>query len=268
MSGQEAAMASSVFSNIERSGVSNPLIGKLQATRLLLPADLAELEGALTATCSIPAHQDLARIDDLPRNVHVLTEGFACRYKVLPDGRRAIVAFLLPGDFCDLHSAVLGRTDHAVASITACIFARTSFARINELAANNPRIANALWRATLADEAISREWLASMGQRSAGPQLAHLICELFFRLQMIDLAGADSFPFPFTQEELGDALGLSSVHVNRVLHQLRDEGLISLQGRTLTILDLPRLERFAGFSRNYLRSPPAPESIPITHGIK
>jgi CRP-like cAMP-binding protein len=262
-------MASSIFSSIERSGVSNPLIRKLQASRLLLPADLAELEGALTTTFAVPAHQDLARVNELPRDVHILTEGFACRYKVLPDGRRAILAFLLPGDFCDLHCAVLGRMDPAIASITACIIARTSFARINELASNNPRIANALWRATLADEAIAREWLVSMGQRSAGPQLAHLICELHFRLQMIDLAGADGFSFPFTQEELGDALGLSSVHVNRVLHQLREEELISLQGRMLTILDLPRLERFAGFSREYLRSPlPAPQSIPITHGIK
>jgi CRP-like cAMP-binding protein len=257
------------FSAAKTVGVSNPLIRKLQASRLLLPADMAELEGALTATFSVAPHQDLTRVDDLPRNVHVLTEGFACRYKVLPDGRRAIVAFLLPGDFCDLHSAVLGRMDHAVASITACIFTRTSFARINELAANNPRIANALWWLTLADEAISREWLASMGQRSAGPQLAHLICELYFRLQMIDLAAADSFSFPFTQEELGDALGLSSVHVNRVLHQLREDGLISLQGRLLTILDLPRLERFAGFNRDYLRSPAlAAQPTLMTHGVE
>ena len=261
-------MASDILSSIERSGVSNPLIRKLEASKLLLAADAAQLEGALTAAFAIPAHQDLTRVNDLPRNVHILTEGFACRYKVLPDGRRAILAFLLPGDFCDLHSAVLGRVDHAIASITACIFARASFARINALASNNPCIANALWRVTLADEAISREWLASMGRRSAGPQLAHLICELHFRLLMVDLAGADSFFFPFTQEELGDALGLSSVHVNRVLHQMREEGLISLQGRTLTILDLPRLERFAGFSRDYLRSPPATQSTPIAHGTK
>jgi CRP-like cAMP-binding protein len=243
--------------------VTHALIRKLEASKTLLPADVARLEGAFTATFTIPAHQDLSRENELPRNVHLLTEGFACRYKMFPDGRRAILAFLLPGDFCDLHFALLGRMDHAICSITPCTLARISFATITELTRDYPGIARAFWWASLVDKAILREWLASMGQRSAGPQLAHLICELFVRLQIIGRAGADSFTFPFTQEELGDTLGISSVHVNRVLHQLREDRLISLQGRVLTILDLPRLEQFAGFNRDYLHAAPLESTPPI-----
>jgi CRP-like cAMP-binding protein len=242
--------------------MSNALIRRLDAGATLLPTDRARLEVATSATIACPPRHDVTRDNDLPQHVHLVVEGFACRYKILPEGRRAILALLLPGDFCDFNAVLLGRMDHAVATITACTIAKIPFQTISELTTNHPRIARAFWWATLADAAITREWLASMGQRSAAPQLAHLICELFTRLQIIGRVDGESFSFPFTQEELGDTLGMTSVHVNRVLNQLRDEGLVSLHARVLTILDLPRLVQISGFDRSYLHSLPVRLAIP------
>jgi CRP-like cAMP-binding protein len=231
------------------------LIRKLEIGNTLLETDRARLEGLVGATVRILPRQNVVDEDDIPGSAHLVLDGFACRYKVLRDGRRAILAFLLPGDFCDLHLALLGRMDHAIGTISACTFARIPFASIEELTFNHPRIARALWWSTLWDEAIMREWLASMGQRAAGPQLAHLICELFIRLQITGNVIDNSFAFPFTQEELGDTLGISSVHVNRVLQQLREKALIILHARRLTILDSQRLLKFAGFKSSYLHIP-------------
>jgi CRP-like cAMP-binding protein len=232
--------------------VVDALTRKLAVGNVLLPGDRARLEAAVAGTLSLPPRHDVTRDNDLSQNVHLMVEGLAYRYKILPEGRRAILAFLLPGDFCDFNAVFIGRTDHAVATITASTVAKISFATIAELTMNHPRIARALWWAALSDAAITREWLASMGQRSAGPQLAHLICELYVRLRTIGRVAGDSFSFPLTQEELGDTLGITSVHVNRILNQLRDDGLISLRGRILKILDLQRLERISGFDRSYL----------------
>jgi CRP-like cAMP-binding protein len=231
------------------------LIRKLEIGNKLLEGDRERLGALGGATVRILPRKNLIDEDDIPATAHLVLDGFACRYKILRDGRRAILAFLLPGDFCDLHLALLGHMDHAIGTITSCTFARVPFATIEDLTVNHPRISRALWWATLWDEAIMREWLASMGQRAAGPQLAHLMCELFIRLQITGHVAANSFAFPFTQEELGDTLGISSVHVNRVLQQLREEALITLHARKLTILDFPRLLRYAGFKSSYLHLP-------------
>ncbi len=171
------------------------------------------------------------------------------------------MALLVPGDLCDLHAAILGAMDHGIATLSPCTVAAIPRATVEDLTTNHPRINRALWWSTLVDEATLREWLVNMGQRPADRQLAHLLCELRVRLDTVGLvAEGGSYELPLTQEELADVLGLSPVHVNRVLQQLRGDGLIATRGKTLTIRDVARLEAFAGFDPNYLHLMPGPGS--------
>ena len=232
--------------------MTNPLISKLEHGAELNDNDRATL-GALTRqTRRVAAHEDLIHEGEAPSNVHLVLDGFACRYKFLPNGRRQIMAFLIPGDFCDFHVAILGAMDHGIATMTPCTMVSIPRQTIEELTAHHPRITRALWWCTLVDEAILREWLVNMGQRPANQQTAHVLCELLVRLQAVGRATRDSYEFPLTQEEFGDAMGLSVVHTNRSLQHLRQEGLIVLKGGTLTMPDVERLKEFAGFNPNYL----------------
>jgi CRP-like cAMP-binding protein len=225
---------------------------KLEQGGPLGARDRARLEAVVLQTRKVAAREDLISEGETPENVRLVVDGFACRYKVLPDGKRAIVAFLIPGDFCDLHVAILGKMDHAIGAVTPCTIVEIPRSTIDDLTDNYPRIRRALWWATLVDEGILREWLVNMGHRPADKQLAHLFCELLVRFQIVGLGTADSFPFPLTQEELGDTLGISTVHVNRVLQQLREDGMIQLEGRTVTIRDVNKFKAFAEFTPNYL----------------
>lgn len=201
---------------------------------------------------TISAHQDIIKEGDRPDNVHIMLSGFACRYKILPSGDRQIMAWLIPGDMCDLHVSILGEMDHTIGTLTPCQVAFIPRSVVEELSSAGGALTVALWWATLVDEAILREWLVSMGRRSADRRMAHLFCELYVRLPSVGAAANNSFDFPATQDELGDTLGLSTVHVNRVLQQLRDDGLLTLTSKRLTILDCKRLEEFAEFDPNYL----------------
>jgi CRP-like cAMP-binding protein len=230
----------------------SPFIAKLQNGCALTDEDQLRLEAISSETRRVGPRQDIISEGDRPDDVHLVLEGIACRYKILPGGKRHIMALLLPGDFCDLHVAILGAMDHAIGTITACTLVEIPKSTINDLTANHPRIAKALWWATLVDEAILREWLVSMGGRPAEQQLAHLICELLVRLQVTGLADANSYHLPLTQEDLADTLGLSIVHLNRSLQKLRREGRIRLEAQRLTVCDWPSLKQLAGFNPNYL----------------
>ena len=230
----------------------NPLIQKLEHGASLTDADRAVLRSASSRSRFVGAHHDLIREGERPGSVHLILEGFACRYKSLSDGRRQIMAFLVPGDFCDLHVAILGAMDHGIATLSGCTVVDIPVLTVEDLTSNHARINRALWWATLVDEGILREWLVNMGRREAPQRLAHLFCELLVRLQTVNLAKDDSYDLPLTQSELGDTLGLSSVHVNRSLQGLRSQGLLTFERGRLSILDVPRLALFAGFDRSYL----------------
>ena len=231
---------------------SSPVVLKLAHGADLSAADREVLENLVRDGQRITARQDLISDGDRPKFVHVLLEGFACRYKTLPDGGRQIMALLLPGDFCDLHVAILGEMDHSIGTLSPCKVARLGRGAVEELAASQPRIMRALWWATLVDEGILREWIVGMGRRSADRQMGHLFCELLVRLQAVGHASCDGYDLPITQNDLGDILGLTPVHVNRVLQQLRGNGLITLTGKRLIISDVPELKAFADFNPNYL----------------
>jgi len=227
-------------------------IKKMEHGAHLDDADREMLRHAIGRTKQIGARHDLIQEGDEPDNVQLILEGFACRYKLLPDGQRSIMALLVPGDFCDLHVAILGEMDHNIGTLSPCTVAEISRETVDYLTDENPRITRALWWASLVDEGVLREWLVNMGRRPVEQRLGHLICELLERLRAVGLADANSYDLPLTQEELSDVMGCSLVHINRSLQALRSAGLIEWQGKRVIIPNVTRLMDHAGFTPNYL----------------
>jgi len=232
--------------------VANPVVLKLQRGARLSVEDERAIAEACSEMVRLGPREVLIREGENPTHVHVVVEGFACRYKELSDGGRQILAWLVPGDFCDLHVAILGRMDHTVATISTSTIARLDRAAIERVTSISPSLSRALWWASLVDEAILREWLLNMGRRPADQQIASLFCELVWRLRTVGLVCDDEVLMPLTHVELADTLGLSPVHVNRVLQQLREAGLIELQNKKLKVIDLSQLMAFAEFDPGYL----------------
>lgn len=238
---------------------SNPLILRLRHGPDLDAGDRALLADLSRCHRSLEPQQDIVRAGDVAAGVHLILEGFAFRYKLIDDGQRQIIGLLLPGDFCDLQSVVLGPSDHYIAALTACTIADLPQERVDSLVFRDSRLARALWWATLVDESILREWLASMGQRSADKRIAHLFCELLLRQQLVGAAGERECPLPMTQPMLADILGITTIHVSRILRDLRVAGLIRLKDRRLHIPDVARLRTFCDFDPTYLHLVREPE---------
>ncbi|MCJ2105716.1 Crp/Fnr family transcriptional regulator [Methylobacterium sp. E-041] len=233
--------------------MTNPFIRKLENFTRFSLADRKALSDATAQNLRrLGAREDIINEGDEPRAVNLVLEGWACRYKQLQDGRRQIIAFFLPGDLCDPHIFTLRRMDHAVASLTPVTLARITQETIEGMTAASPRIAETLWWEMLHNAAVQREWTVSLGQRSAVERLAHLLCELYLRLRAVGLTEGTAYDLPVTQADLADTLGLSSVHVNRTLQELRGAGQITWKGRRVTIHDLPALMALALFDPGYL----------------
>ena len=170
-----------------------PFVLKLEYGATLSDQDRQVLEQAVRDVRQFGPRHDLILEDDSPENVHVILEGFACRYKLLPDGTRQIMAYLVPGDCCDLHVPILSKIDHTIGTLTACKVALLPHTMIEDLTAHSRTITRALWWSTLADQGTLREWLVNMSRRPADKRLAHLLCELLVRLQAVGLATDNSF---------------------------------------------------------------------------
>lgn len=229
----------------------NRLTRKLENFAELSEKDRRFLDEVTATDREVGPRQDLISEGDRPDHVHLVLEGFACRYKLTADGARQIMAYLVPGDFCDLHVFILTEMDHSIATLSPCRIVDIPRRTVLEMT-ERPAVARALWWAALVDEAVLREWLVNMGRREAPERIAHLLCEVLLRLRAVGLADSDSCELPITQGELADTVGLSTVHVNRSLQALRDAGLITLRGGRLVILDAKRLTEFGGFNPNYL----------------
>lgn len=195
---------------------------------------------------------DLLREDQPSIECCLILEGLACRYKVLGAGQRQILSLHLPGDIPDLMSLHLDIMDHGLASLGRGRAAYIPHATVRELCDRYPNLAATLWRDTLIDASIGREWLAGVGRRTAHERIAHLICEIYVRSDALGLIEGGAFELPMTQAELGDATGLSTVHVNRVLQDLRRDDLITWRGRSILVLDWERLQVAADFDAGYL----------------
>ncbi|CAA9327505.1 MAG: cAMP-binding proteins - catabolite gene activator and regulatory subunit of cAMP-dependent protein kinases [uncultured Microvirga sp.] len=231
---------------------ASPLLRKLEKLVDLSEPEREALKGAVPAALDVAAHVDLVREGETPSACFLIVEGFACRYKRLSDRRRQITSFQFPGDLCDLPSLTLSVLDHSIATLTPCRVAALPREAVLALTKAFPRIGEAFLRDALIDAAIFREWVVNVGQRSAYERAAHLLCEIYIRFKGIGLAAGETFDLPITQAELADALGISTVHVNRTLQELRGEGLITLKSGSLTILDWEGLKGAAGFKLDYL----------------
>jgi CRP-like cAMP-binding protein len=233
--------------------MAHPHIRKLeQFTRL--SADDQRLLERLTSerVRRFGPREDVLCEGDAPGEVHLILSGWGCRSKELEDGRGAILAFLLPGDLCDLDSFFLRTMDHSVGALTAVTVAGIPRPLFEDLMLNHARIAQALWAAALADGAIQREWTLNLSQRTAYERLCHLLCELFLRLRAVGLTQGPSCELPITQAKLAEATGLTLVHLNRMLQELRAANLVVLKNKTLTIPNLEALMSAALFDPAYL----------------
>ena len=232
--------------------MAQPLTLRLEAFTRLSPDDRTALSKISKTTRVIPPRRDLIREGERPQYIHLIVDGWACRYKTLPDGRRQVVAFFVPGDFCDLNVYVLKEMDHSIGAITRLSVADIGREEMDKLTTGFPRITQALWWESLVNSAIQREWTLNLGQRSAFERIAHFLCETFTRLEAIGMTQGDSCDFPITQTDIADATGLTAVHVNRTLQELRRDGLIILERKRLQIPDLRKLMDAAMFNPNYL----------------
>lgn len=231
----------------------NRLVHKLRNFVRFNEAEELELERLIAGPrIGLPPREEIVACGDPPDSMHILLDGWACHYKDLPNGRRQITAICLPGDFCDDRVSVLRRTSHAVGSLTSVQLAQVRPRVVEDLAAIHPRISKAIAWQSEVQSAVQREWIVNLGQRGATERLAHLFCEIHARLLMVGLAEPDSCEMPLTQADLAEAMGLSSVHVNRVLQELRSARLIVLRGRVLTIPDVNALRDAAMFDASYL----------------
>ena len=226
---------------------------KLSQFTTLSPDEKAALERATAERVRrLAPRDDIAHEGDAPKHVTVILDGFACRYKVLQDGRRQIAAFLVPGDICDMGMFLLEEMDHSIGTLSPVSVAEISVESVLQLTTAYPQIGKAFWWNTLVEEAIAREWVVNVGQRDATERTAHLLCELYVRLRAIGLVEGGACELPITQVELSDAMGLSVVHTNRTLQELRGRGLITLKGRTLVVHDFEGLREVGLFNPNYL----------------
>lgn len=235
-------------------GAATPFIRRLEQFGRFSANEKAAVEAAVDVA---PHHTARARVDiisegDPPRGLVLVTSGWACRHKTLADGRRQIVALLVPGDLCDLNNQMLVRMDHAIGTLTPVSYVELPHRAVEALMTDHPSLSVTLWKQLLVTLALQREWTANIGQRSALERLAHLFCELSLRLRAVGMADQTGYEFPLTQADLADASGLTAVHVNRTLQQLRAEGLITLGGRVLTIPSFARLAEAAQFTADYL----------------
>ena len=182
----------------------------------------------------------------------LILSGLAYRHKVSADGSRQIVSIHIPGDFVDLEGALLKTADHNVQALTRCELAVVPRDALRDLLTKHPQIALAMWVDTLIDSSIFREWIMNIGRRDARERLAHIFCEFALRLEVAGIGSTDGYELPMTQEQLADASGLTSVHVNRTLKAMDAEGLIRREKRFVFIPDWERLRSVAGFSELYL----------------
>lgn len=229
------------------------LIDKLRAfTRLSSESERAIEDMAARRVRTLASGEDIISEGDDPKSVHLLLDGWACRYKTLEDGRRQILSFFMPGDLADLHVYILDEIDYSIGALTPVRYASITPSEFEQVSEGHPRLLRALWWESLLTASIQREWLVTVGQRSALEAVAHLCLELYLRSRLVNLCEGKDCPFPITQSDIADALGLTQPHVSRTLRELAVLELVTLRRRLLTVHDVEALKRLAGFNPNYL----------------
>jgi CRP-like cAMP-binding protein len=228
------------------------LIRNLEARDPLSDEEKRVLHDMISSVRDVAPNEDMVREGDRPAHSILLFEGFTCRAVVLSGGQRQITSIHIPGDFVDLHGFLLKVMDHSVTSLTACRIGLVPHATLREISEKHPHLTRLLWLGTLIDAAIHRRWITSLGRQSALAHIAHLLCEMFLRQKEAGITDGPVFRVPMTQVRLADALGLSTVHTNRVVREVRATGFVEWDGETATMKDFNGLAKLADFDPVYL----------------
>jgi CRP-like cAMP-binding protein len=225
---------------------------KLRLRDTLSAEEEKEVRSLVSHTIQVPADRTFIRAGQELRESTLLLDGWMARAKDLQSGQRQLAELQVPGDFTDLHGFTLKRLDHEIVTITACTVGVVPHERLKAMTERFPHLTRLYWFMTNLDAAIQREWTLSLGRRTALSRMAQLFCELLVRLEIAGLASNDAYDFPLTQVEVAECLGLTAVHVNRTLQELRRMNLIEVRDRRVDILDREGLRRVAEFDPSYL----------------
>jgi len=242
---------------LSSEAVSAALIRRLRTYEAISDEDIATIQTLPIAVRDYPAARAVVRDGQRATECCLIVEGFCIRSKTITDGKRQILSIHIPGEIPDLMSLFLHVMDHDLSTLTACRLGFINHEALRQLHRRRPVIAEMFWRDTLIDSAMFREWIVNVGQRPAPARLAHVMVELRERLRVIGRVEGNSFEMPLTQEEIGEALGITGVHVNRVVRQLREEGIVELQRGRVIVLDEGKFLQLADFDNRYLHQSPA-----------
>ena len=234
--------------------VFDRLIRKLSRLAPIEEADREAIRALPFKRRTVGANQMLIREGERVTTCALLLSGYTCRHKTTSDGARQIVSFHMAGDLLDLDQLLLARADHTLQTITEATLAWLPEADVRRLIRDYPRLNEALWRDTLIDASIFREWVLNVGRRDAKSRIAHMLCEFAARREAAGLGSPERFDLPMTQEQIGDATGLTSIHVNRMLQELARDGVIARDKRQIEITDWAGLRSIGGFDARYLHA--------------
>lgn len=227
-------------------------IAKLRARDAISAEEEQAIRGAISEYRDYPADRVFIRAGQELHESTLLLDGLMCRQKDLRDGHRQITELHVAGDFADLHSFTLKRLDHDLMTLTPCRVALVPHENLRAITEQYPHLTRVYWFSTNLDAAIHREWEVSLGRRSAVARLAHLFCELYVRLEIVGLTEGNEYPLSVTQVELAECLGVTSVHINRTMQQLRSDGLVEFRSGRVTLLNHQALKEIAEFDPTYL----------------
>jgi CRP-like cAMP-binding protein len=238
--------------HVDISTVTEKVLRKFESRMAMGADDRAQIAALPFKVRTIDASTYMLREGQRPTRCAFILDGLAYRQKLTPNGEREIVSILMPGEFVDLQNLFLDESDHDIQALTRLTLAEVPIAALRLFIETCPAAGQALWIDALVESSIHREWLLNVGRRNARSRLAHLLCEFSVRFQKSTIADAIAYELPMTQEQLGDALGLTPVHVNRVLKSLENDGLIARKKRQVSVIDWPRLRDAAEFNERYL----------------
>jgi len=232
------------------------LLRRLNTVSGLDDADIAAIRALPINVRHWEAGRTIVSDGERPTDCCLVIEGFCVRAKTILDGQRQILSIHIPGEIPDLQSLHLHRMDHDLIAVAPSTLGFISHTSMRALTRTNPNIAEVLWRDTLIDSAIFREWIVNVGQRPAASRLAHTVVELRRRLAVIGREAGDTFEMPLTQEQISEALGITPVHANRIIRQLRDDGIVDINRGRVTVLNEAKLADLAQFDDRYLHQSP------------
>jgi len=232
------------------------LIKRLRLSSAIADEDIREIEALPISVRQFPAEAAVVRDGERATDCCLIADGFCVRSKTIANGKRQILSIHIPGEIPDLMSLFLHVMDHDLSTLTPSTLGFISHETLQQLHRRSPGIAEMFWRDTLIDSAMFREWIVNVGQRPAPARLAHVMIELRERLRVIGRVDGGNFEMPLTQEQIGEALGITAVHANRVIRQLRQEGIVELNRGRVTVLDERKLLELADFDDRYLHQSP------------